>query len=58
MNTAEILALIERLEADLAVLKKAIQPANDEDDDAVVERARLDAARMRAARGSRCGSAP
>lgn len=53
MVTAEIRALIERLEADLAALKKAITPPEQVDDEALRTLARERAARLRAKAGAR-----
>jgi hypothetical protein len=48
----DILALIERLEADLAALKRAVQP-DDDDDDELRNLARERAARLKAKGGAR-----
>jgi hypothetical protein len=50
VSTPEVLALIERLESDLAALKNAIQPQAHADDK-LRARVQRDAAAMRKARG-------
>lgn len=50
MNAPDILVLIERLERDLAALKRAVQP---DDDDAIVRLARENVAKARAKGGAK-----